>query len=471
MGAAATTMLAACGPFVTLDDQPDTAADTDTDTDDSSEFITDSTPSNPSDPSNPTDPTTGAECYDSSECNYGYSCIDNVCVYDDYYCGTGGCCDDGCCYGECYYYECYSDADCGPQEVCSGGYGGYCQYPEVLVDCGVMPEVALLELPPASQDVFVSLAFVDANGDAAQDLVVGRSANAELHLGPGDAPPIALPVPPDASVIDAVSGDFDGDGDADLVVSTAQGRLLLLAADGAGGFALAQDQDVGSAFLDLVALQWNGDGALDVAGVSAQGQAGLHLGSGSGSFVGFEDLPTFDAVVSIAGTDYGGDAYGDLWAQDSEAGQLFLGDFSGDLTLDEVLPGNMHGERRVLSGPIDQANAHEVVGYTPKPDWLLLELWIDGVAGPLLYALDGAGSLAGMGDIDGDGVRDVVVGGDSTIRYVRGTTDPGYASFACQSTYFVGTPFETLAVGDFDGNGRADVAIESLGSVSVLRSQ
>jgi hypothetical protein len=456
LGVAATTMLGACGPFVTLDDETETSVVTATDTE-------------------PTDPTTTVECNNGSDCEPGYECIGNVCMPYDYYCSTGYCCNDGgccyddCCYGECYYNECYADEDCGPLGLCNDSYGyGYCQVAQELPDCGPMPDVVQLELPPASAGEFLSLAFVGANDDPAQDLVVGRIGGAELHLGPGELPPVVLPVPLDVSVLDAVSGDFDGDFDSDLVLSTAEGRLLVLAGDGLGGFMPLLDQEVGAQLTNLVALQWNGDGTLDVAGVASDGRALVYAG-GQGSFMAGSTLPTYSAAISLTGTSFSLDVYGDLVASDDVAAQLFLGDFSGDLTLDATLPGNPYGERRLLSGPMGGGASDEVVGYTPKSGWLLLELWSDGIDGPYLYSLGGQATLADMGDLDGDFLSDVVVGGDSMITYVRASSDPGFATLSCQSPYFLGAPVETLAVGDFDGDQRADVAIESAGKLMLLR--
>lgn len=456
IGATATTVLAACGPLVTLDGETDTAAETDTD---------------PTTDPDATDTTPTVQCNNGSDCQPGEECIDNVCMPYDYYCQDGGCCYDhgccydDCCYGECYYEECYSDEQCGPLGLCTPG--GECQTPQPLYDCGDGLEITVLELPAVSEDEFVSLAFVDVDGDPAQDLVIGRNGSAELHRG-GGAPAIALPVPPDVAVVDAVSGSFDGDGNADIVASTAEGRLLVMAGDGAGGFTLVQDLEIGAALYDLAALQWNGDGALDLAGVSTGGQAMIHWGAGDGSFLGNEVLPTFGDVYSLALTDFGGDDYGDLVAEDQVAGQVFLGDFSGDLTRDYQLPGNLHGERRLLSADIGGGFVHEVVGYTPKPGWLLLELWSDGLDGPALYAVEDEAVLADMGDHDGDGLNDVVVVGSSTVHIVRGSDDPGFSFLSCQSTFFFGDPIQSMAVGDYSGNGRADIAIQSLGSVFML---
>jgi hypothetical protein len=456
LGAAAATMLAACGPFVIPEGETDTASVTDTE---------------PTDP-DATDTTPDVECYDAGDCQPGEQCIDNICMPYDYYCDDGGCCYDYCCYDDCCYdecyYGCYSDEECGPLGLCEG-YGGGCSYPEEIPECDG-PEIIPAMLMPGTEDELVSLAFVDANGDASDDLVVGRNGSAELHMGPG-LPPVLLPVPPGSALIDAASGDFDGDGDSDLAASTAQGSLLMMTGDGTGVFSLALDLELGVPMRDLAPLQWNGDGTLDLASVSADGQAWVNIGDGAGGFMGNEWLPTSSQVLSLVGTDYGGDAYGDLVVQDDlDPGYVFLGDVSGDLRVDNYLPGTLHGPRRLLAGAMDPGPPYEVVGYTPKPGWMLLELWNAGLDGPWTYGLPSDAQLADMGDFDGDGIADVIMAGPSSIDYIRGAIDPGFAMFSCQSHYFFGAPVGMLAVGDFDGDGRADAAVESFGNPAVLHT-
>lgn len=460
LGAAATSVLAACGPFVILDGETDSDAATDTDP-----------PPNPTDPdatATDTDSPPPVECTQPGDCGPGFECIDNVCIPYDDYCDYG-CCYDDCCYGECYYYECYSDEECGPQGLCESYYNG-CVYPEPLLECDGGLDIVPIELVGGGPEEIVSLSFVDGNGDAAADLLVGRNGSAHVHLGPDGAFPQALPVPLGATVVDAVSGDLDGDGDADIVASTAQGSLLVLTRSGIG-FELALDLFVSQPLHDLTVLQWNGDGTLDVAGVTEQGQAVLHLGDGNGGFVANAALPSFGLVRSLARTDYGGDEYGDLVLQDDvETAQAFFGDPGGDLNVDLYLPGSLHGERRVLAGAINPGTPHEVVGYTPKSEWVLLELWNEGIDGPATYALTSDGTWADVGDLDGNGTADVVVGGGSSLQYVYSSGDSGFAWLSCQSTFFLGGQVSVLATGDFDGNGRADVALDNSGIVTVLLS-
>lgn len=446
LGAAAVMAASsACGPFVVPGE-----TDSDSDTDPAA-----------------TDPTTPVECNSASDCQPGYECYYNVCTpYGGEFCydGTGCCYDDGC-----GYVECYANEDCGPVGICSYNY---CAIVITPPECEVPIAVLPLELPPGTGGEFLSLAFVDANGDAAQDLFVGRNGSAELHLGPGGADPLVLPIPLGVAPLDAVSGDFDGDGDMDLVVSATAYTLVVLLGDGAGGFAPSMEGSVGDDVHDLVALDWNGDGALDVAGVDSEGTATVFPGSGGGSFMEFLWLGTSDFAHSLTATDVGNDALGDLVIQDAIAGNVFFGAPADDLLPDAMLPGPLYGQRRVSSGSIDGTPPpYEVVGHTEMTGWRLLELWPEGTFGPELYGLEGLGTAADMGDFDGDGLEDMVTAGDMVLQYVRGGVDSGSAIFSCQSTYFVGMPVGAMTMGDFDGDARADVAVESSGKLTVLLTQ
>jgi hypothetical protein len=54
------------------------------------------------------------------------------------------------------------------------------------------------------------------------------------------------------------------------------------------------------------------------------------------------------------------------------------------------------------------------------------------------------------------------------LQYVRGGTDSGSALLSCHSTYWLGMPVGAMAMGDFDGDSRADVAVESSGNPWML---
>jgi hypothetical protein len=84
------------------------------------------------------------------------------------------------------------------------------------------------------------------------------------------------------------------------------------------------------------------------------------------------------------------------------------------------------------------------------------------------------GGTVAVGDFNGDGRPDLVVtnGSDNTVSVLVNTTPPGasFASFAAEQTFAVGTGPDTVAVGDFNSNGRPDLAItySSSKTVSVM---
>lgn len=436
--ALATVVSSACGPVVT----PEGGTDSDT------------------------DPTTGG-CIDTSECPSGYYCANAVCIpYYDYECLAAG--SGGCCGSDCYYYECYTDVDCGRGAICSGEHE--CIPITSLSECEAALTVELLELPQ-TEEPFVSLAFVDTDGPG-DSLVVGRAGMAELHAGPGEAP-LSLPVPPGASVRDAVAGDLDGDGDADLVLSTLEGHLVTLASDGSGGFVLAADQDVATTYQDLTALSWDGDGALDLAGVGigvdGSSAAMVHIGDGAGGFMASSML--LPDAVSLAGLDYDADPYDDVVVQGPQTGQIFAGSPTGDGTADVTLMGYPpNGTRTLLAGHIDSVSPDDIVGYAPQSVGIELVAWPNAGGAPQYYQLGNGGARAELGDFDGDGSSDLVVGNDELITYVRGLAS-GPLLLACHSSYPTNAPLRAMAMGDLDGNGRADVAFEANGPVIVLLSQ
>lgn len=392
---------------------------------------------------------------------------------DDVYCADGTA---GCCYGDCYEpYECAEDLDCGPQGLCTEERT--CQFTELLPDCESTTEVVPLALPLDLTHPFTSLAFVEADGDPGQELVVGRLGRTELYLGP-EPTPVELPWERADAVLDAVSGDFGGDGLLDLVVSGPAGLFMLL---GNG----VDYTPMGVPFAELTtmqleALDWDANGSLDLAGLTPDGDVIILLNlEGAGVFQAPIMLPNFAAIESMTRGRFGGaapdDALDDLAAYYSTGTTtVHLASPAGDTEEDMSLLGPVYEPRRLLSGAVGGGVNDEIVSHAParmSADWSLLELWPDGAGVPLLYSLMGSIERAAMGDIDGDGLDDVVVRDLTTLSYVRGSEVSGGAVLACRASYFLPETVDALEVGDLDGNGRDDVAYVSQGLVTVLLTQ
>jgi len=132
----------------------------------------------------------------------------------------------------------------------------------------------------------------DFNGDGKTDLVtVWNDGTLHLYLNNGQG---VLSAPVDfwadstwGSMRLLSGGDFDGDGNSDLLaVHTADGALRLYKGDGKGH--LAQGVVSGtldwSNIKDIIPGDFSGDGKADLAAIAGDGHLRLYTGSGKGSF-------------------------------------------------------------------------------------------------------------------------------------------------------------------------------------------
>ncbi|MCB9713404.1 MAG: VCBS repeat-containing protein [Myxococcales bacterium] len=462
---AATTM-AACGPTITLDDDTgETITDTDGETD------SETTPTTQPPP---------LECVNSSDCDPGYECIDNECVPYDY-CSDGGCCDygydgccyDGCCYGECYYYECYGDADCGVGGLCEGFQE--CVWLESITDCGPVPDLLPIPLVEGEDDPVLSLSFVDADGDATEDVVVTyESGAATLHrFGPEDVELIPLPFSGGAPLLDVTAADFNGDGLPDLASSDSIGQISILAGDGLGGFAPLTMAPAVGPVTKLEALDWNGDGAADLAMLGGDALGAVYLGNGAGDFMAALALSTDNTAYDLETGTFGADAFDDVAVHTESRGAVFLGNAVDDTQADGDLQLSDHGRRRLAAGDFDGGGLTDIAGYSGVESWdgawMLIEGWRDGFGEVERQALFTPIETSSSGDVDGDGLADVVALGSELLTILHGSPAGGSAPlFSCLDQLVLEPPARLLSVGDFDGNGLDDIVVAGPLGVFVL---
>jgi hypothetical protein len=341
----------------------------------------------------------------------------------------------------------------------------------------------------------VSVAVGDFNGDGKLDLAVANgSGTVSVLLGNGDGTfRAAVNYRVGLYPWSVAVGDFNGDGKLDLAVdnlgdeSANPGFVSVLMGNGDGTFQAAANYDTGMTSYSVAVGDFNKDGKLDLvvasrgslANLFSDGNVWVLLGNGDGTFqpavaYGPEVNARFVAVgdfngdgnpdLAVAATGMGGAGAGisvllgngDGTFQSAvgyDSGEydtvVVVGDFNGDGKLDLAVA-NGSGTVRVLLGNGDgtfQTAASYAVGLVPL-------------------------SMA-VGDFNGDGQLDLVVAnaavGDSPSGTLSVLLGNGDGTFQTAITYGAGTNADPwcAAVGDFNGDGKPDLAVANNASANV----
>jgi hypothetical protein len=357
---------------------------------------------------------------------------------------------------------------------------------------------------------------LDVDGDGRADLVAGAPGNARASVHAGGAAAGILLAGPDGAGSDfgarvASAGDVDGDGYGDLAVGapcappdpatnacgggrvhvyrggpTGLGSLPAATLQGTSGFggavAGAGDLD-GDGYGDLLVGAHGQNQAVVFRGgpdgVSAAGGVAVGPPNGKNSF-----------GTAVAGADLDGDGFAELIVGqpniDSGRGQVHV--FAGGPGAPAAAParslagpGGAHGRygTAVTAGDVDGDGLPDLIVGAPRtgdqagavyvhPAGLTVPPWI--IAG--LAPMARLGHAVDAGDVDGDGYADVVIGAlradDSGGVSLHRGTPAGPAPVASWSLGGTGAgsrfAASVAAIGDLDGDARADVAVGAPGT-------
>jgi hypothetical protein len=226
-------------------------------------------------------------------------------------------------------------------------------------------------------------------------------------------------------------GDFNGDGNLDIATANndSGGSVTVLLGNGTGGFTAAPGSPfaVGTNPQSLAVGDFNGDGNLDIAAanfgsnsVLANGSVTVLLGNGTG---GFAAAPGSPFTVGIWPT------------------SVAVGDFNGDGNLDIATANRGSGNITVLLG-------NGTGGFT-------------AAAGSPLTTAHGTSYSLAVGDFNGDGNLDIAAslytGSNPSVAVLLGDGTGGFTA-AAGSPYPAGAYPLSMAVGDFNGDGKLDIA-------------
>jgi hypothetical protein len=289
-----------------------------------------------------------------------------------------------------------------------------------------------------------------------------------------------------------VSGDFNGDGFADVValstvlpqVSPNPSNFKAYLSTAAGVFAAPVFTPDGFNPLYLASADLNGDGHPDVVSASfddgvlavffnnqtspgsfnpplvlnSPGASQLAIADMNGD--GLPDLVSADFNVSLFVQTSPGTFAAPIGLYPAGANWVALGDLNGDGATDVALTDNVGVKVLMHTGaPTGTTFAAPVTVFTQSPNFNVV-----------------GGNLIAIADVDGDGLNDLVItdpgptGGMSPAVYVLLQNPAGHGTFLAPAGYAIATQdlAQSILMKDLEGSGKLDIVIGGRKSVTVL---
>ncbi|PYV68200.1 MAG: hypothetical protein DMG96_37125 [Acidobacteria bacterium] len=338
------------------------------------------------------------------------------------------------------------------------------------------------------------IASGDFNQDHAADLAIACEAGSvQVILGKGDGSfgtPAGYYTGIFGSTFSVLTGDFDGDGKADLATADPGANTVsILLGNGDGTFKPRRAYGAGFAPQYLAAGDFNADGKEDLVTANLNGFSGntltsftgntvdVLLNNGDGSFPARRDFDTGVSPFGIAIADFNRDGKADLATAnfDGDSISIFLGNGDGsfgprvDYTTGapaSIVAADLNGDHKPDLIVVNGDNGHGL----PKN---LISIFLGNGDGtfhsPASYAIGcGTSQNVGIADFNRDGKLDIAVGNvcNNSVAIFLGNGD---GTFQLRGSDSTGSALPVgLVVGDLNQDGKADLAILGGNTLTIL---
>lgn len=339
-----------------------------------------------------------------------------------------------------------------------------------------------------------TLAAADLNGDGKLDLVAslaGTSANISVLLGNGDGT-FGIPINYTSGLLSIYGAsiavaDLNGDGKLDLALTNSEApanAVGILLGNGDGTF---QNPPLlysaGLLPAAIVSLDVNGDGKTDLAvaggyGVLSYFSLTTLINRGDGTFPNPIAYPVLQFPYSAVIGDFNGDGYLDIASTSltlTGGVSVLLG--KGDGTFQAHLDSSTgQSPTAIATGDFNGDHTADLVVADSTATGELLSTLIGNGDGTfqntISQSVSGTLRSLAVGDFNGDGKLDVaaVIDGTNAVSIFLGNGD---GSFAVPVQYPTGPmllspPYHNVLVADFNGDGKLDLGVATDNGIAIL---
>jgi hypothetical protein len=343
------------------------------------------------------------------------------------------------------------------------------------------------------------IAIADLNNDGKNDVIATNFNGVFEFLNKGHGKFAVKDTKAPAGTQVLTVGDMNGDGKMDFAVADGGGDVFTYLGDGTGKFTAGPGYPNSQAYysdfpLNLALTDFNGDGAPDLMLLTDNNVATVTLGRGDGTFAGgaFSYWGEINSGRSIVTADFNGDGIPDVAFSYVGINQAtYPEDFgvqrgTGHGTLGAPVfvnasPCNSNPTDTIATGDVNGDHKADIVATLVGSQGAgCLSNMVSVVTGkgngkfnaPAYYPTGATAQegLVYLADINGDGKPDIVTeNADGTISVLLNNGDGTYKPGMLINSIAAFYPHDLdLAIGDFTGDGKVDIAATTNGNQYVV---